>query len=187
MKQTARGIPCRIVTVCTVAAISVFPAVAPAGAQQMRAPVGPVTIVVGSGAGATPDVLMRRVAKVLRSADRHQSIVVENRTGGAWIRPRTTSSAVAATNTLLAYCRLSSTPVVRAHEYLRSPHSAALSRQDRPGADGVAVVAGRPGRPGQAREAEGTHVAIAAPMSDPPTGWWRSSARGRRPAELRAV
>lgn len=58
----------------------------PTGAfAQERAPKGPIEITVGSSAGGTPDVLMRRVAKVL--ADERiveNPIVVVNRTGGSW-------------------------------------------------------------------------------------------------------
>jgi putative tricarboxylic transport membrane protein len=56
-----------------------------AAAQQARAPKGPVEITVGSSAGSTPDVLMRRMIKVLndeRITDVPMAVV--NRPGGAW-------------------------------------------------------------------------------------------------------
>lgn len=66
--------------------VALLVAVLPVVAQQRRAPVGPITVVVGSGAGATPDVLMRRMAKILNEQKLVSNpIVVENRTGGAWM------------------------------------------------------------------------------------------------------
>ncbi|CAH1649826.1 Putative tricarboxylic transport TctC [Hyphomicrobiales bacterium] len=58
---------------------------APAHAQTMTAPEGSIEITVGSGPGATPDVIMRRVAKILNE-DKivTNPIVVQNRTGGGW-------------------------------------------------------------------------------------------------------
>jgi putative tricarboxylic transport membrane protein len=57
-----------------------------AGAAEPRAPkASNIEIVVGSAAGATPDVFMRRVAKVLNEEKIvTQPIVVQNRTGGGW-------------------------------------------------------------------------------------------------------
>src|SRR5262245_40613482 len=58
---------------------------ASAHAQTMTAPEGPIEITVGSGPGATPDVIMRRVAKILNDEKLvPQPIVVQNRTGGGW-------------------------------------------------------------------------------------------------------
>src|SRR5918993_2754957 len=58
----------------------------PAAAAEMRAPkAGNIEIVVGSGAGATPDLFMRRVAKTLNDEKLvTMPIVVQNRTGGSW-------------------------------------------------------------------------------------------------------
>lgn len=54
-------------------------------AQAERAPVGPVEITVGAGAGGTPDVVMRQVARVLAETGLVTNpIVVQNRTGGSW-------------------------------------------------------------------------------------------------------
>lgn len=51
-----------------------------------RAPEGDIEITVGSSAGATPDMLMRRVAKLLNDEGLvEQPVVVVNRTGGAWV------------------------------------------------------------------------------------------------------
>lgn len=53
--------------------------------QDMRAPQGDIEITVGSGAGATPDIIMRRVAKILNDEKLvKQPIVIQNRTGGGW-------------------------------------------------------------------------------------------------------
>lgn len=50
-----------------------------------RAPVGPIEITVGASAGGTPDILMRRTAKILNDEKIiEQPIVVVNRTGGSW-------------------------------------------------------------------------------------------------------
>jgi putative tricarboxylic transport membrane protein len=57
-----------------------------APAQQARAPIGNIEVVVGSGAGATPDVLMRRMAKVLNERRIIANpIVIVNRPGGSWM------------------------------------------------------------------------------------------------------
>ena len=51
-----------------------------------RAPEGDIEITVGSSAGATPDMLMRQVAKILNDEGLvTQPVVVANRTGGAWV------------------------------------------------------------------------------------------------------
>ena len=51
-----------------------------------RAPQGDIEITVGSSAGATPDMLMRGVAKILNDEGLvEQPVVVVNRTGGAWM------------------------------------------------------------------------------------------------------
>jgi|GEM_PF-294857 len=59
------------------------------GATQAVAaegPKGPVEITVGTGAGGTPDVIMRRVAKILGEEKLvDQPIVIQNRTGGSWM------------------------------------------------------------------------------------------------------
>ncbi len=48
-------------------------------------PKGPVEITVGSSAGGTPDIIMRRVAKILNDEKIvEQPIVIQNRAGGSW-------------------------------------------------------------------------------------------------------
>ncbi len=55
----------------------------PAMAQDMKAPTGPVEITVGSGAGGSPDVIMRTIAKIMNEEKIVENpIVVQNRTGG---------------------------------------------------------------------------------------------------------
>lgn len=57
----------------------------PATAQEARAPQGNIEITVGSSAGATPDIIMRRFAQVLSSEGIVENpLAVVNRTGGAW-------------------------------------------------------------------------------------------------------
>jgi putative tricarboxylic transport membrane protein len=77
------------ISACIGAMLVVAGAVATAGgaaAQTPRAPKGPVEITVGTGAGGTPDVVMRRVAKVLGETKMvEQPIVVQNRVGGSWM------------------------------------------------------------------------------------------------------
>ena len=64
---------------------ALFVPFAPAVAQDVRAPEGPIEIVVGQSAGSTPDVMMRRAAQVLNETGIIENpIVVQNRTGGAW-------------------------------------------------------------------------------------------------------
>lgn len=60
---------------------------APAGAVEPRAPSGPIEVTVGSSAGGTPDVMMRRMAQVLQQTGlvKEPPIVVANRTGGSWM------------------------------------------------------------------------------------------------------
>lgn len=55
-------------------------------AQDARAPkADAIEFVVGSGAGATPDLFMRRIAAVLNDEKIvEQPITVQNRTGGGW-------------------------------------------------------------------------------------------------------
>jgi putative tricarboxylic transport membrane protein len=58
----------------------------PSQAQDMRAPSGPVEITVGSSAGGTPDVMMRRMVQVMTSTGIIKDpMVVVNRTGGSWM------------------------------------------------------------------------------------------------------
>ncbi|TCK31440.1 putative tricarboxylic transport membrane protein [Ancylobacter aquaticus] len=58
-------------------------ATVPALAQtEMRAPKGPIEITVGSGAGGSPDVIMRTMAKIMNDGLVENPIVVQNRTGG---------------------------------------------------------------------------------------------------------
>ncbi|MGQ7792005.1 Bug family tripartite tricarboxylate transporter substrate binding protein [Faunimonas sp. B44] len=55
-------------------------------AQEARAPNGPIEITVPSSAGSTPDVLMRRAAKIWNEEKIiEQPVVVVNRPGGAWM------------------------------------------------------------------------------------------------------
>jgi putative tricarboxylic transport membrane protein len=57
-----------------------------ASAQAAKEPPGPIEITSGTSAGGTPDLLMRRAAKIL--ADEgivKQPIVVQNRTGASWM------------------------------------------------------------------------------------------------------
>jgi putative tricarboxylic transport membrane protein len=53
-------------------------------ALEAQGPKGPVEITCGSGAGSTPDVMMRRLAKILTEEKIvNQPIIVQNRTGGS--------------------------------------------------------------------------------------------------------
>jgi putative tricarboxylic transport membrane protein len=71
---------------CAVALLATTGLAAQVAAVDQRAPEGDIEIVVGSSAGATPDVLMRRVAKILNDEGLvEQPVVVVNRTGGAWV------------------------------------------------------------------------------------------------------
>ncbi|HEY7386838.1 MAG TPA: tripartite tricarboxylate transporter substrate binding protein [Beijerinckiaceae bacterium] len=50
-----------------------------------RAPKGPIEITVGTSPGGTPDVIMRRMAKILNDEKIVENpLVVTNRTGGSW-------------------------------------------------------------------------------------------------------
>ncbi|QYK40858.1 MAG: tripartite tricarboxylate transporter substrate binding protein [Paracoccaceae bacterium] len=54
-----------------------------AQAQEMRAPEGPIEFTVGSGAGGSPDVIMRTFAQIMNETGLVPNpIVVQNRTGG---------------------------------------------------------------------------------------------------------
>jgi putative tricarboxylic transport membrane protein len=68
--------------------IAAVTAIAPQSsfAQASRAPAaGPIEITVGTGAGGTPDVVMRQVGKVLNeNSIVTNPLVVQNRTGGSW-------------------------------------------------------------------------------------------------------
>jgi putative tricarboxylic transport membrane protein len=68
------------------AAAALFAAILPASAQETRPPrPGPIEITVGTGAGGTPDLVMRQVARVLGTTGAvTEPIVVQNRTGGSW-------------------------------------------------------------------------------------------------------
>lgn len=67
---------------CGVLAIGLVSGAKPADAQEMRAPKGPVEITVGAGAGGTPDVIMRTIAKIMADEKLVDiPIVVQNRTG----------------------------------------------------------------------------------------------------------
>ncbi|MEQ1955024.1 tripartite tricarboxylate transporter substrate binding protein [Mesorhizobium sp. CN2-181] len=58
-----------------------------ATAADERAPSGPIEVTVGSSAGGTPDVMMRRMSQVLQQTGlvTEPPIVVANRTGGSWM------------------------------------------------------------------------------------------------------
>jgi len=54
-----------------------------AAQTEMRAPEGPIEITVGSGAGGSPDVIMRTIAKIMNDEGIVESpIVIQNRSGG---------------------------------------------------------------------------------------------------------
>jgi putative tricarboxylic transport membrane protein len=54
-----------------------------AQAQDMRAPEGPIEFTVGSGAGGSPDVIMRTFAQIMNEQGIvENAIVVQNRSGG---------------------------------------------------------------------------------------------------------
>src|SRR3712207_1542898 len=51
-----------------------------------KAPTGPIEITSGTSPGGTPDVLMRRAAKILNDEKIITNpLVVQNRTGGSWM------------------------------------------------------------------------------------------------------
>lgn len=59
---------------------------APAGVMAQGAPTGPIEITTGTSPGGTPDVLMRRAAKILNEQKIITNpLVVQNRTGGSWM------------------------------------------------------------------------------------------------------
>lgn len=64
-----------------------FISLSDAHAVDARAPSGPIEVTVGSSAGGTPDVMMRRMAQVLAETGlvKEPAIVVANRTGGSWM------------------------------------------------------------------------------------------------------
>jgi putative tricarboxylic transport membrane protein len=67
-------------------ALSTVLAATVAGAQEMKAPKGPIEITVGTSPGGTPDVLMRRAAKILNEEKIIENpIAVVNRVGGSWM------------------------------------------------------------------------------------------------------
>ena len=67
---------------CGVVSLGFMSSPAPVDAQEMRAPRGPVEITVGAGAGGTPDVIMRTIAKIMADEKLVDiPIVVQNRTG----------------------------------------------------------------------------------------------------------
>jgi len=74
------------VCVLTVALLATSGLSAQTSTAEQRAPTGDIEITVGSSAGATPDMLMRRVARLLNDEGLvEQPVVVVNRTGGAWV------------------------------------------------------------------------------------------------------
>jgi len=87
-----------------------------ASAQDGRAPEGPIEITVGSSAGSTPDVLMRRAAKILNDKGIVTNpIVVQNRTGGSWaVATNHVLSRPGDKNTLMSIAEpVFSTPIVQ--------------------------------------------------------------------------
>lgn len=53
-----------------------------AAAQEMRAPEGPIEFTVGSGAGGSPDVIMRTIAQIMNEEGIVENpIVIQNRSG----------------------------------------------------------------------------------------------------------
>ncbi|WP_051660957.1 tripartite tricarboxylate transporter substrate binding protein [Bosea sp. 117] len=61
-------------------------AAAPAALHAQTAPTGPIEITTGTSPGGTPDVLMRRAAKILNEQKIITNpLVVQNRTGGSWM------------------------------------------------------------------------------------------------------
>jgi putative tricarboxylic transport membrane protein len=66
-------------------AIALAALASPSLAQDARAPKGPIEIVVPASAGSTPDVLMRRMAKIFADEKIIDiPMVIVNRPGGAW-------------------------------------------------------------------------------------------------------
>jgi putative tricarboxylic transport membrane protein len=54
----------------------------PVQAQEMRAPEGPIEFTVGSAAGGSPDVIMRRIAQIMNDEGIvENAIVIQNRSG----------------------------------------------------------------------------------------------------------
>jgi putative tricarboxylic transport membrane protein len=64
------------------AALGLLAVLAAPAAAQTRAPVGPIEFTVGAGAGGTPDVIMRTLAKIMNETGAVPNpIVVQNRSG----------------------------------------------------------------------------------------------------------
>jgi putative tricarboxylic transport membrane protein len=85
MRRAASPSPVMGLVRAALVAVPLASLAAGAVAQAQTAPSGPVEIVVGSGPGATPDVIMRRVAKILNDEKLVTNpLVVQNRTGGGW-------------------------------------------------------------------------------------------------------
>jgi putative tricarboxylic transport membrane protein len=62
-----------------------LPSGATAQTGDARVPKGPIEITVGTSPGGTPDVIMRRMAKILNEEKIIENpLVVTNRTGGSW-------------------------------------------------------------------------------------------------------
>ena len=58
---------------------------AAAQTSEMRTPKGPIEITLGTSPGGTPDVIMRRLAKIMTEEKIIENpLVVANRTGGSW-------------------------------------------------------------------------------------------------------
>lgn len=51
--------------------------------EEMRAPEGPIEFTVGSGAGGSPDIIMRTIAQIMNEEGIVENpIVIQNRSGG---------------------------------------------------------------------------------------------------------
>ncbi len=76
--------PLGIAALCAVSGLVALSVATTAAMAQGRAPKGPVEITTGSGAGGTPDVIMRTVAKIMADEKIVDfPVVVQNRTGGS--------------------------------------------------------------------------------------------------------
>lgn len=61
-------------------------AAVPSALRAQTAPTGPIEITTGTSPGGTPDVLMRRAAKILNEQKIITNpLLVQNRTGGSWM------------------------------------------------------------------------------------------------------
>jgi putative tricarboxylic transport membrane protein len=78
--------PLRLAAVAAAVGIAAAPGLALAQAAEPRAPKGPIELTIGTSAGGTPDVFMRRVAKVLNEEKIVENAIGPvNRVGGSWM------------------------------------------------------------------------------------------------------